>query len=60
MSFIDNIQTNLSLFIAELVVGRESDVTGANAMEFIHLKIECSSMYLTISLVLVNFQLNCS
>jgi hypothetical protein len=39
MSFIDNIQTNPSPFIVELVVGKEGDVADANAMEFIHLNV---------------------
>jgi hypothetical protein len=39
MSFIDDIQTNPSLFFMEFVVRRGGDVTDANAMEFIHLNV---------------------
>jgi hypothetical protein len=39
MSFIDNIQTNSSPLLMELVIKRGGDVTNANAMEFNHLNV---------------------
>jgi hypothetical protein len=37
MNFIDNIQTNPSLLLVELILKREGDVMDADAMEFINL-----------------------
>jgi hypothetical protein len=39
MNFIDNIQTNPSPLLMELIVKKGGDVVDANVMEFIHLNV---------------------
>ncbi len=63
IAFFNNIQTNPSPFLMELVAKKGGDVMNANAMAFIHLNVYpwlVINLYLTFSLVSIQLYLSSS